>query len=188
MFFGPDENFADKFPVTEGREAVGFKGGIFSSSQTSTGRISAMHPLRTFALIAVATLMVACTEGKPPHAQSWKDATGAEAYERSFWKAIEERDFASAERRLAPIFNLTTPEGIAAREKAIEYFRALNLQHIDIGDVRVDPEGADMVVTYVATLETKSSSAPVRYFMTTVWQQVKSGWIAISHSEVRANS
>jgi hypothetical protein len=43
-----------------------------------------------------------------------------------------------------------------------------------------------MVVSYVATLQTKSA-APQRYFMTTVWQQAKSGWIAIAHSEVPAS-
>lgn len=85
---------------------------------------------------------------------------------------------------MAPIYTLTNSAGIATRDKAVEYFRALNLKHIEIADLRVDPEGADMVVSYAATLETKSSSSPTRYYMTTVWQQAKGGWIAICHSEV----
>lgn len=134
----------------------------------------------------MAAAMASCTQGKPPHLQSWKNATGAEAYERSFWKAIEDGDFASAERRMAPIYTLTTPTGIAARDKAIDYFRSINLKHIDIADLRVEPEGADMVVSYVASIEAKSSSAPERFYMMTVWQQVKRGWIAICHTETRA--
>jgi limonene-1,2-epoxide hydrolase len=130
---------------------------------------------------------LSCTEGKPPHLQSWKDATGAEAYEGSFWKALQDGDFASAERRLAPIYTLTTPAGIAGRDKAMAYFRSLDLRHIEIADIRVDPEAADMVVSYQATVHTRSSSAPARYYMTTVWQQAKGGWIAICHTEVRAN-
>ncbi len=146
-----------------------------------------MHRLKDVAIFILVFLSIGCTEARPPISQSWKDATGAEAYERSFWKAIEDADFASAERRLAPIFTLTVPTGIAARDKAIEYFRALNLKHLDIADVRVDPEGADMVVSYAALLETKGSSVPRRYYMITVWQQVKRGWIMIAHSEVPAS-
>lgn len=138
-------------------------------------------------VVAVAAISLSCTQGKPPRFQSWKNATGAEAYERLFWKAIEDGDFAAAERRMAPIYTLTSSAGIATRDKAVEYFRALNLKHIDIADLRVDPEGADMVVSYVATLETRSSSSPARYYMTTVWQQAKLGWIAICHTEVRAS-
>lgn len=146
-----------------------------------------MYRLRNVAVLFPVILALSCTEGRAPQSQSWKDATGAEAYERSFWRAIEDGDVTSAERRLAPIYTLTTSEGIAEREKAIEYFRALNLKHIDIADLRVDPEGADMVVSYMATVATKSSSSPVRFYMTTVWQQAKDGWIAICHTEVRSN-
>jgi hypothetical protein len=88
---------------------------------------------------------------------------------------------------MAPIYTLTTSAGIVERDKAIEYFRSLRLKHIDIADLRVDPEAADMVVSYQATVHTRSSSAPARYYMTTVWQQAKGGWIAICHTEVRAN-
>ena len=146
-----------------------------------------MPRLRNALILFSLLLAVGCTEGRAPQLQSWKDATGAEAYERSFWRAIEDGDVASAEHRLAPILTLTTNAGVAGRDKAVEYFRALHLKHIDIADLRVDPEGADMIVSYVATLETNSSSSATRYFMTTVWQQTKSGWIAICHTEVPSN-
>src|SRR5690242_3252016 len=140
---------------------------------------SPMNLLKNLAALALVFVTVSCTAGRPPRTQSWKDATGAEAYERSFWKAIQERNFDVAERRLAPIYTLTTESGIAGRDKAIEYFRSLSPVHVGIADLQVNPEGADMVVSYVATIETKSSPTPKRYYMTTVWQQVKRGWIAI---------
>lgn len=145
-----------------------------------------MRRCELFIIICVAALTVSCTEGKPPQLQSWKEATGAEAYERSFWKFVEDGDFALAERSLAPIYTLATSDGVAGRDKAVEYFRSLNLKRIDMADVRVDPQGADMVISYVATLESKSSPVPRRYYITTVWQQVKSGWIAICQSEIPA--
>lgn len=127
--------------------------------------------------------IVSCTQGKPPQSQGWSAATGAEAYERLMWKSIRERDFRQVERHLAPIYTLTTRSGIAGRDRALEYFRGLNLADVVIGDLEVKPEGADMVVSYTASLQSKSGTAQ-KYYMTTVWQQAKKGWIAIAHSEV----
>ena len=138
--------------------------------------------------IALALLLplVACTEGKPPQSQDWAHATGAEAHERLWWKAIQDHDFHEAERRLAPIYTLTVPSGILEREQAIHYFQSLEITGITLGELQVKPEGPDMVVSYVATVERKSSPTPQRCYMTTVWQQAKRGWVAISHSEVPA--
>ena len=143
--------------------------------------------LQVLAICAVTACLVSCSEGKPPQSQTWKSATGAEAYERSFWKSIEEADFPSAERCLAPIYTLTTPSGIAAREDAIQYFHSLKLKRISIAELHVVPQGNDMVVSYVATVETQSAPRPTRYYMTSVWQQVKRGWIVITHTEVPAS-
>lgn len=138
--------------------------------------------------LALCLSLAACTEGKPPQSQTWPTATGAEAYERLWWKAIQDRDFKTAELHLAPVYTLTTPEGIQGREQAMEYFSKRDVTNITIGDLQVQPEGADMVVSYTADVQTKSSSNPQRFYMTTVWQQVKKGWIAISHAEAPAKS
>ena len=139
-------------------------------------------------LICVALLLpiVGCSAGKPPQSQGWKEATGTEAYERLWWKAVQERDLPNIERHLAPIYTLATQAGIQDRQQALQHFQSMELTSIEMGELQVKPEGADMVVSYIATLQTKSSAAPQRYFMTTVWQQAKSGWIAITHSEVPA--
>ncbi|HWC19211.1 MAG TPA: nuclear transport factor 2 family protein [Terriglobales bacterium] len=143
---------------------------------------------KLYIVIGLLLPVVACTEGKPPQSQDWTHATGAEAHERLWWKAIQDRDFPEAERRLAPMYTLTVPSGILEREQAVHYFQSLNLTSIALGEIQVKPEGPDMVVSYVATLQTKSSPAPQRCYMTTVWQQVKRGWVAISHSEVPATA
>lgn len=146
-----------------------------------------MSRLHIRILTALLLLTLGCTEGKPPQAQNWSTATGAEAHERLWWKAIQDRDFPNAERRLASIYTLTAPSGILGRDKAMQYFQSLDLTSINIGEMQVNPEGPDMIVSYTATIQTKSSSAPQRYYMTTVWQQVKRGWIQIAHSEVPAS-
>src|SRR5579859_2653439 len=136
-----------------------------------------MIRLNFLLVIAVTLSTVSCTEGKPPQSQAWTAATGAEAYERLWWKAVQDRDFNTAGRHLAPIYTLTTPAGIEAKDRAMEYFQKLDVASINIAELEVKPEGPDMVVSYTATLQTKSSSSPQRYYMTTVWQQVKRGWI-----------
>ena len=146
-----------------------------------------MGLLKNLGIIYLASLMMSCTAGRPPRFQSWSHGTGAEAYERSFWKAIQDRDFDAAERRLAPIYTLTTSAGILGREQAAAYFRSLGLKDIEIADLHVVPEGDDMVVSYAAIVETRSTSTPRRYYMISVWQQVKRGWIMTAHSEVPAS-
>lgn len=138
-------------------------------------------------LLVIALLPLAgCTEGKPPHSQAWAEATGAEAYERLWWKAVQDHDFKTAERHLAPIYTLTTPAGIQSRDTAMQYFQSLNIASLNIAELEVRPAGPDMVVSYTATLQTNSSSTPQRYYMMTIWQQVTHGWIAIAHSQVPA--
>ena len=128
----------------------------------------------------------ACTEGKPPEKQKWPAATGAEAYERLWWQAVQDRDFKVAERHLAPIYTLTTSAGIRGRDQAIEYFQSRDITAINIGDLEVKPQGVDMVVSYSAAVQTRNSATPQRFYMTTVWQQITRGWIAIAHSEAPA--
>lgn len=147
-----------------------------------------MQRLKIFVLLALIGSMIACTEGKPPQSQGWSVATGAEAYERMWWKSIQQRDFKSVEWHLAPIYTLTTPSGIQDRDGAMKYFQGLDLVRVDIAELEVKPQGSDMVVSYVATLQTRSSAAPQRYYMATVWQDAKKGWMAIAHSETLAES
>ena len=151
-----------------------------------TSKIPVMSRLKTLALAILLLPFMACTEGKPPQAQDWSTATGAEAYERLWWKAIQNGDFKSAEWRLASMYTLTTSAGIKDRQQAMQYFQSLGVTRVDLGELEIKPHGVDMVVIYLATVQTKSSAMPQRFYMTTVWQEDKKGWMAITHSEVPA--
>ena len=160
----------------------------FDLGKPRQSTIIAMRRVKLLVTMGLMLPLAACTAGKPPQSQGWSAATGAEAYERLWWKSVQNGDFKTAEWHLAPIYTLTTPSGIKDRDEAAQYFQGLNLSSIDIAELQVKPEGADMVVSYQATLQMKSSSAPQRYYMATVWQQAKKGWIAIAHSETPANT
>jgi len=146
-----------------------------------------MSYLKLLIVLSLFPLLTACTEGKPPQSQDWSSATGAEAYERLWWRAIQDRDFKTASWRLGSIYTLMTPSGIRDHEQAEQYFQSLNLTSISLGELEVKPHGMDMVVSYVATVQSKSSPAPQRFYMMTVWQEAKKGWMAIAHSEVPAS-
>jgi hypothetical protein len=146
-----------------------------------------MRFLTTVVVLSLSFLLASCTEGKPPQSQGWTAATGAEAFERLWWKALQDRDFKTAEWHLAPIYTLTTSSGIRDRDEAVRYFQGLDLASVSLAELNVKPEGNDMVVSYVATVQTRSAPAPQRYYMATVWQGAKKGWIAIAHSETPAS-
>src|SRR5262245_15673660 len=56
------------------------------------------------ALIALSlAITLGCMGGEPKH-PTWKNATGAEQYERLMWQALRDKDWKEAEDRLAPTF------------------------------------------------------------------------------------
>lgn len=139
-------------------------------------------------VLVVGLISSACSEGKPPQSQGWSEATGAEALERNFWRSIKDGDLKELGRHIAPIFTLTTPSGIQGRDQALQIFQSLQGTTVNIADLEVKPQGNDMVVSYVAVVTGKSAATPQRYYMTTVWQQGKKGWMATTHSEVPASA
>src|SRR2546423_13361269 len=111
-----------------------------------------MPRLAVFAMIAMLLPAAACGGAKALKDQGWSTATGAEAYERLWWKAIQDRDFVTAERHLAPFYTLTASAGISDREHALQYFQSLDLASISIAELQVQPQGPDMVVSYIAVV------------------------------------
>src|SRR5213082_2735796 len=97
-------------------------------------------------LICVALLLpiLSCSAAKPPQSQGWKEATGTEAYERLWWKAVQERDVPNIERHLAPIYTLATQAGIQDRQQALQHFRSMELTSIEMGELQVKPHGGEL--------------------------------------------
>jgi len=122
---------------------------------------------------------------KEPGKLNWKNAPGAEQYERLMWQAIREKDWNEMEHHVASTF-----VGVSAGGQKLDrpgwmaYWKGLQIKDFSLGDLTVQANGPDMVIAYdlhlIAAAGTPVSDAGLR--MVSVWQQVKSGWILISQS------
>ena len=131
-----------------------------------------------------------CYGGAPKH-PSWKNATGAEQYERLMWQAIRDKDWSDVHAHLAPGFT-----GVTAGARALDrdgwesFWKEVAPKEFSIAELSVQSNGPDMVVTYVLHLSGSSvASADRGWRVISVWQEVKSGWllVASSHTPIQAN-
>jgi Domain of unknown function (DUF4440) len=144
------------------------------------------HHCSLSSLVSFVVLVLVLGCAGPPKHPTWKNATGGEQHERLMWQAMHNKDWTSFERRLAPAFVGVDSAGKAYdRAGWVERWKSAGVGEYSLGDLQVQPEGADMVVTYVATLggdvHSTGSSAPAPQMrVVSVWQQVKSGLILTS--------
>jgi hypothetical protein len=129
-------------------------------------------------------MAVGCGAGVPKH-PTWKNATGAEQYERLMWKAIHEKDWKQVDEHLASMFVGVNDEGRTFdRPSWVEYWKAHPVSEYSLGEVTVQPAGTSMVVTYVLNLSgasgTQQTGPALRVI--SLWQEVKNGWLLTATS------
>lgn len=108
---------------------------------------------------------------------TWKNATGAEQHERLLWQSIHDKQWNEVEHHLAPTFVGVVANGQRFdRAGWMDYWKAHVATDFSLGEFNVQPNGADMVVTY--QMNFGGSGAQVL----SVWQQLKSGWVLISQA------
>lgn len=143
-------------------------------------------PLCSFVSSAVMILvLLGCTIGKESKHPTWKNATGAEQYERLMWQAIRDKDWKEVEYRLAPVFAGVNANGqLLDRSGWVDYWKAGPVKDFSLSEVVVQPNMSDMTVTYVLRLN-GVPAAGLR--VVSVWQQVKGGWIltATAHTPIQ---
>jgi len=139
-------------------------------------------------MLSATLVLSGCTVwGKHP-VSHWQDATGGEGLERSYWEDVKAKDWDDLERHLAGNYVLFTPEeGRLDRDAALAHLRQLTLLEYSLGNFKTELNGGTLVVTYTILMRGSYPgqgvpSAPVR--MMTVWQQQKSGWMAIAHTVI----
>lgn len=141
--------------------------------------------LAALALLASAP---ACTlYGDRPVVNHWKDATGGEGLERSFWENVKDKSWDQLEGHIALNYVAITPEGKMDRAAALERLRHFNVEHYSLADLHTELNGNTFVVTYELRLQGKFGDQPLSLqpvSMMTVWQQQKKGWVAIARSEM----
>ena len=139
-------------------------------------------------IAAAAILFCGCSSKSRPTA--WSNATGAEQFERLWWSEVKAKHWNEVEYRMAASYVSVTPEGVRDREQTLARLKQLEIEDYALGDVDIRPNGSDLVITYTLTLKGTLAGTPLslaRANMMTVWQQQKSGWVAIAHSTVAEN-
>jgi hypothetical protein len=140
------------------------------------------------ALLGLLALVPACTLwGEHPVVNHWKDATGGQGLERSFWEDVKTRSWNDLSGHIAGNYVAITPQGRLDRAAALERLQHFDLKDYTLADVKTELHGNTFVVTYQLTLDGKLddkpfSSEPLRVM--TVWQQQKRGWVAIARTEM----
>ena len=137
-----------------------------------------------FVALSLAT-MLGCMGGGEPKHPTWKNATGAEQYERLMWQALRDKDWKEAEYRLAPTFVGVIANGQALdRTRWIAHWQAASIKEFSIGEVAVQPNKLDMTVAYQLHL-VGAANADVQVI--SVWQEIKGGWVltATSHTPIQ---
>ena len=124
---------------------------------------------------------------------AWKNATGSEQHERLMWQAIHEKDWDNIERHLSPTFVGVNSEGqMLDRAGWLAYWKSVQPVEFSLGDLAVQPDGADMKVTSVIHLQGgagKISGPTGGLRAISIWQEVKARWTltATSITPIQSN-
>jgi hypothetical protein len=146
-----------------------------------------MHPiakirkqyLPLWAFVFGLCILASGCAGEPKH-PTWKNATGAEQNERLIWQSIQGKDWINVERHLSPMFVGVTADGrMFDRAGWLEQWKSAEVREFSLGEVQVQPEGADMKVTYILNVKASvpNSSPSTGLRVVSIWQQVKDRWV-----------
>ncbi len=140
-------------------------------------------------LLSAALSTPACTLWREhPGSSNWKDATGGEGLERSFWKAIKAKEWGDVEQRISSNFVGVSPVGGRLdKAAALSRLRQLQLDDYTLGDVQSEMNSDTFVVTYTVAMHGTAAGQPLPaepIRMMTVWQKQSAGWMEIAHSDL----
>jgi hypothetical protein len=128
------------------------------------------------------TILTGCTIYPERKSPSLKMATGAEQNERMFWRLVKKRQWGQALPLVAPNVIWAVPGHTLCRDDLVAYLQQQHVKEYLLHDATLKPNGVDMTVRY--TLEEVFADGHVQKFAAvSVWQQLKSGWVMIMHSE-----
>jgi hypothetical protein len=138
--------------------------------------------------LLITLLLTGCSAWNPPKNPNWTSATGTEQLERLMWKAMRDKDWPQVERHLASVFVGAGPRGETLdRTTWMEYWKKAQFQDFSLGEFTTQPEGVDMVATYVLHFNGTVASQPISakgLRIISVWQELKSGWVMTSQSAI----
>ena len=149
-------------------------------NHTRRTRSTVRTRLLPFVVFCLCIVLAGCTAWKEPKNKTWDNSPGAEQHERSLWQAIRDKHWTEVERRLAPMFVGVDPQGRKFdRSGWIEHWKNMQIRDLSLGELTVQPNGADMVITYelhLDAMESGRSFANKGFRVISVWQELKKGW------------
>jgi hypothetical protein len=129
--------------------------------------------------LAVLTGCTLFPEKKNP---SLKMTPSAEQHERIFWQLVKKQDWNRAIPLLTANAIWTVPGQTLYRDELRAYLEHQQVKEYLLHDAVVKPNGVNMTVLY--TLEEVFPDGHVqRFTAVSVWQELKSGWVMILHSQ-----
>ena len=147
---------------------------------------STIMRLLPISIVLTGLMLSGCNLWNQPRQPNWTNATAAEHFERLMLKAIHDKDWAMVERHLAPLFVGAGPRGETLDHASwIEFWKKAQVKDFSIGEFSTQPDGPDMVATYVLHFDGAESSqvVPAKGLrMVSVWQELKGGWVLTSQS------
>ena len=92
------------------------------------------------------------------------------------WQAIRDKEWNEVEHHLAPAFVGVNAAGQKLDHAGwVEYWKGSQVTDFSLGELTVQPNGPDMIVTYDLRLNGPGPEGGVR--VVSVWQQLKKGWV-----------
>jgi hypothetical protein len=171
---------------------VGGNRGQLGSIRRATGETLlvynrlAMPPLRGLGILLCLTpLLAACTVYGEHPVRSFSDATSGAGFERSLWNDVKDKDWKDLQLHLASNFTFLTLFGPLDRPAALAAFQQMDVKDFSLGDLQTQLNGDTFVVTYTIVLRGSSGGKPLSeqpQRRMTVWQQQKSGWVALAQT------
>ncbi len=137
-----------------------------------------------FISIVIGVLVLSgCNAWNAPQHPTWTQATAPEHFERLMWKAIHDKDWREVDRHLAPVFVGSGPRGETLDHSSwIDYWKKAEIKDFSMGEFITQPDGTDMVATYVLHLSGAEAIAGKGLRIVSVWQELKAGWVLTSQS------
>jgi hypothetical protein len=132
--------------------------------------------------LLAASLLCGCTVYGVKNPPTLKSTTSAEQYERLYWSAVKAKNWQQIPGMLAANVVYDAGGKVLSKDEVVPYLQAANVTDFTISGLVVKPNGVDMALHY--TLQLSSSAGPVQTLTAvSVWQQVSSGYILITHTE-----
>jgi hypothetical protein len=130
-------------------------------------------------------LFTSCTIWAPQQQVSrWSQATGGEQLVRLFWQEVKEKDWKELDRHMASTLVSANAQQVMDRSALLAHLKEFELADYALGEVNVQPNGNDLVVSYTVMLRGTVAGRPMPETLRvlSVWQRLGHGWVLIAQS------